>query len=228
VLVADASASVREAVQRVLEEDEFCVDIQSSDVASLLIRGRLQPQAIVIDHLLPGGALTAIRRLRAARGGSAPIVLIGPREHDETSLAAVRAGCSAVVPRTADKDVLVGAIRDVLRGGVSLDPQLASLVVRDYQSTARLTVSGGESFPFRLSSQEMRVLELLATGMTTAEIARKLFVTTATVRSHVARIVRSIGVQDRTAAVKRFSSWQDRVGAPDQLDLSAPRTTVVG
>src|SRR3954470_14545226 len=101
LVMADASASVREAVRRVLEEEEFCVDIESSDVASLLIRGRLHPAACVIDHLLPGGALTAIRRLRAARGGSAPIILIGPREHDETSLAAVRAGCSAVVPRTA-------------------------------------------------------------------------------------------------------------------------------
>jgi DNA-binding NarL/FixJ family response regulator len=217
LVVADASASVRQAMRAALEERGFCVDVEAGTVSALVRRAKIRPHCFLVDHELPGGALMAVRRLRGISSGGqqSRVLVIGPRSDDDIALAAVRAGASGVVPRAAGTDAMVAAIRVVIDGGVSLDPQLAAAVVRDYQSSGRLTpTGGGESFPFRLSTRERRVLELLAEGLTTAQVADALFVTAATVRSHVASIVRRVGVRDRNAAVQRFASWSQQVTMP--------------
>lgn len=206
-------------MRAVLEESGLCVDVDAATTAELLRRNDLGPDCVVVDHELPGGALLAIRRLRAM-ASAPPVVLIGPRYDDEAmSLAAVRAGASAVVARNADVEAVAKAITTVMRGGVSLPPALVTAVVRDYQAGRRTTsVAPGASFPFRLSDRERRVLELLAEGMTTSEVAQALFVTTATVRSHVAGIVRGVGVRDREAAVQRYASWSRQAAAVHRQD----------
>lgn len=176
VLIVDDHPVVRAGLRGMLEAEpglEVAGEAGSGDEA-VAVAPRLRPDVILMDLRMPAGdGVSAIRRLP----GYAVLVLT-TFEGDVD--AAVEAGAAGFVLKNASRDVLVAAIRAVASGvRIGVRPRRASPV---------------------LSARELEVIELVARGLTNPEIARRLFIGEATVKTHLLRIFAKLGVSDRTSA----------------------------
>ena len=123
---------------------------------------------------------------------------------DSHVFAALRAGAAGYLLKDTETERLPSALRDVMAGEAALPVTLVTRLVEEFRDRAprrRALMPSREGEP-RLTSREWEVLELMRRKMTTAQIARTLVVSPATVRSHVAAILRKLRVADREAAVK--------------------------
>jgi len=124
---------------------------------------------------------------------------------DEDLVAALRAGVSGYPLKDMPFEGLGDELASVLDGRVALPPELVGRLVAEFRDSAprRRALLGGPS-GVQLTSREWQVLHLLRQGLATSEIARRLFVSPATVRSHVAAVLRKLRVPDRDAAIRLF------------------------
>jgi DNA-binding NarL/FixJ family response regulator len=123
---------------------------------------------------------------------------------DSHVFAALRAGAAGYLLKDTETERLPEALRDVMNGEAALPVTLVTRLVEEFRDRAprrRALMPSREGEP-RLTSREWEVLELMRRKMTTAQIARTLVVSPATVRSHVAAILRKLRVPDRDAAVR--------------------------
>ncbi|MFI6326270.1 response regulator [Nonomuraea sp. NPDC050556] len=176
VLIVDDHPVVRAGLRGMLEAEpglEVAGEAGSGDEA-VAVAPRLRPDVILMDLRMPGGdGVSAIRRLP----GHAVLVLT-TFEGDVD--AAVEAGAAGFVLKNASREDLVAAIRAVASGSrIGVRPRRAGPV---------------------LSARELEVIELVARGLTNPEIARRLFIGEATVKTHLLRIFAKLGVSDRTSA----------------------------
>jgi DNA-binding NarL/FixJ family response regulator len=124
---------------------------------------------------------------------------------DEDLFAALRAGASGYLLKDMPFDELGDALAGVMEGRVALPPELVVRLVEEFRDTApRRRALLGDGPGAQLTSREWQVLDFLRQGLATNEIARRLFVSPATVRSHVAAVLRKLRVPDREAAVRLF------------------------
>ena len=124
---------------------------------------------------------------------------------DEDLFAALRAGASGYLLKDMPFEALGNELTDVLEGRVALPPELVSRLVEEFRDSApRRRALLGQSGGAQLTSREWQVLDFLRQGLSTSEIARRLFVSPATVRSHVAAVLRKLRVPDREAAIPLF------------------------
>ena len=128
---------------------------------------------------------------------------------DSHVFAALRAGAAGYLLKDTETERLPSALRDVMAGEAALPVTLVTRLVEEFRDRAprrRALMPSREGEP-RLTSREWEVLELMRRKMTTAQIARTLVVSPATVRSHVAAILRKLRVSDREAAVKLLDPY---------------------
>jgi DNA-binding NarL/FixJ family response regulator len=140
--------------------------------------------------------IEATRRLRQA-GNDARVLVLTTFDLDEYVYGAIRAGASGFLLKDAPRDQLVTAVRTVARGEALLAPAITQRLIERF--VARPPV--GETALAELSTRELEVLRLLGRGLSNAEIAARLVVGEATVKTHVARILRKLDVRDRVQAV---------------------------
>ena len=151
-----------------------------------------------MDLRMPGGnGADAIGRITAARPG-ARIIVLTTYDTDADILRAVEAGAAGYLLKDAPRTDLVQAIRAAARGETVLAPRVAGRLV------SRVRGPGGGAPPDPgLSAREKEVLALVARGLTNLQIGRELYVSEATVKTHLARACAKLGVTGRTAAVTR-------------------------
>jgi DNA-binding NarL/FixJ family response regulator len=118
---------------------------------------------------------------------------------DEDLFAALRAGARGYLLKDMDPDRLAAALRGVLSGEAAMPRAMVSRVMEEFTTSRRLPGRGRGA---KLSSREWEVLEAMGRGMTTSEIADMLYLSKATVRSHVSSILKKLQVPDRDAAVR--------------------------
>jgi DNA-binding NarL/FixJ family response regulator len=140
--------------------------------------------------VLDGDVATA--RILAAQPGIRVVVLT-TYETDDSILRAIEAGASGYLLKAAPQEEILAGIRSVARGEVALAPSIASLLVRRVRTPQARSVS--------LSDRETQVLALVAKGMSNRTIAAELFVSEATVKTHLLHTFEKLGVSDRTRAV---------------------------
>jgi DNA-binding NarL/FixJ family response regulator len=202
VLVADDQALVRAGFRAILEaQDDLEVVGEAGDGGeAVAIARELRPDVVLMDVRMPGvDGIEATRRL--LRDGDGPrVLMLTTFDLDEYVYEAMRAGASGFLLKDAPRDQLVGAVRTVAAGDSLLAPALLRRLIEDF---VRRPAPGARSHPEldELTERELEVLTLIARGLANAEIAARLFVSEATVRTHVTHILAKLGLRDRVQAV---------------------------
>lgn len=208
VLVADDHAPTREDVRAAVSADRrFEVVAVAADAAGA-VQGalRARPDVCLLDMRMPGSGAAAAWEITARLPATRAVMLTVSRSDDDL-FAALRAGVSGYLLKDMPFDGLGDELAAVLDGHVALAPELVARLVDEFRDSAprrRALLGQGGGVP--LTSREWQVLDLLRQGLATSEIARRLFVSPATVRSHVAAVLRKLRVPDREAAVRLFDS----------------------
>ena len=204
VLIADDHAPTRADVRRALEgEGGFVVCAEVADaVAAVDAAVREQPDLCLLDVRMPGSGVAAAWEITSRLPGT-KVVMLTVSADDDDLFAALRAGASGYLLKELEPELLPPALFDVLEGETAIPRPLVSRLVASFRDPAprrRRLLAGGHGA--ELTSREWQVLELLRTGLSSGEIAERLFVSRATVRSHVAAILRKLRVPDREAAIR--------------------------
>jgi two-component system, NarL family, response regulator NreC len=201
ILLADEQVIVREGVRALLEREGFTVAAETSDGREAVrLATTLQPDIAILDLGIPAlNGLDAAREMLRASPGTRSIALTVLAER-QFVLDALRAGVKGYVVKTQAAADLVQAIHEVSRGAIYLSPSISGIVVDAY-----LTLS--ETPPDPLSPRERQVLQLVAEGRTTREIAELLGVSVKTAESHRMRIMGKLGIR-QTAGLVRYAIRQ--------------------
>ena len=206
VLVADDHAPTREDVRVAVEADPRFTVVALAGGAAEAVQAALRerPDVVLLDMRMPGGGAAAAWEITARLPGTRAVMLTVSRT-DEDLFAALRAGASGYLLKDMPFEEIGDELADVLDGKVALPPELVARLVEEFRDSApRRRALLGQSAGAQLTSREWQVLDFLRQGLTTSEIARRLFVSPATVRSHVAAVLRKLRVPDRDAAIRLF------------------------
>ena len=202
VVIADDHQPTRAGVRAALEAGGFQVVADVPDgpgaVAAALAH---QPDLCVLDIHMPGSGIAAAADITSRLPDTAVVMLTASGD-DEDLFDALRAGASGYLLKDMDPDRLAPALRGVLDGEAALPRTLALRVMTEFRAQPRRRGLLRRPELQKLSDRENEVLELLAEGLSTDEVAAKLFVGAPTVRSHVKSIVRKLRVADRDAAIR--------------------------
>jgi DNA-binding NarL/FixJ family response regulator len=203
VLVADDHPPTRRGVRRVLEQSGFVVCAEAATAAQAVEAALSErPDICLLDIRMPGTGLAAAAEI-SAKLPNASIVMLTVSRDDTDLFDALRAGASGYLLKDMKREQLPDALRQVLTGEASLPPILVARVIEEFRSRERRRVGLLAARPdLRLRKREWEVLELLREGLSTAEIAKRLFIAEVTVRSHVSSILKTLRVPDREHAVQ--------------------------
>ena len=192
VLLVDDHPVVRSGLRAVLEADDLSVVGEASTgEEAIVLAGHLHPDVVLCDLRL-GAGIDGIETTAALRALTpAPAVLILTTfDRDAEILGAIEAGAAGYVLKDVSPEAIVDGIRRAATGDMVLTPELATRVLKGMRSPLP-----------RLTARELEVLRLIATGAGNKEIARALFVTEATVKSHVSHIFTKLDVDSRSRAI---------------------------
>jgi len=158
------------------------------------------PDVVLMDIRMPEvDGLEATRRI--AEGGSpARVLILTTFGLTEYVYEALRAGASGFLLKDSPAEELLAGVRIIARGDALLDPTITRAVIEDYARAPRRRKDLAEKLA-QLTPRELEVLELLARGLSNAEIASELVVSDGTVKTHVARILQKLDLRDRVQAV---------------------------
>jgi DNA-binding NarL/FixJ family response regulator len=198
VLLADDQRVVREGLGMLvglLEGIELVATAADGEEA-LALAAEHNPDVVLMDLRMPRmDGIEAIRRL-AARGTAA--IALTTYADDASVLGALRAGARGYLTKDAGADEIRAAVEAVARGEAALDPAIQHHVLA---AVSAPTEPPAPEMPDDLTPREAEVLQLIAAGLTNSEIAQRLVVSNATVKSHVNHIFAKIGARDRAQAV---------------------------
>jgi DNA-binding NarL/FixJ family response regulator len=198
VLIADDQDLVREGLRMLLEaEPDLAVAGEAGDGGQALAQARLlDPDVILMDVRMPGmNGIEATTRLAQA-GSRAKILMLTTFNLDEYVYHALKAGASGFLLKDASREQLTGAVRAVAAGETLLAPAITRRLIEDFCSGPAPGATAAD-VSARLSERELDVIRLVAQGLSNAEIAATLYLSQATVKSHIARILAKLGLRDR-------------------------------
>jgi DNA-binding NarL/FixJ family response regulator len=203
VVLADDQALVRGGFRMILDHKadlEVLGEAADGREAVALVE-RVRPDVVLMDVRMPDvDGLEATRQIIAA-GSPARIIVLTTYDADEYVFAALRAGASGFMLKDVRPAELVDAIRIVARGDALLAPSVTRRLLDRFADT----LPGPDAAPppdlGELTEREVEVLRLVALALSNAEIAKRLVLTEATVKTHVSSVLRKLGLRDRVQAV---------------------------
>ena len=193
VLIVDDHPVVRTGIRGLLEghPDFEVVGEATNGEEAVDLAGRLEPDVVLMDLRMPGtDGVAATARLRKTRPGSRVLVLT-TSDSGADILRAVEAGATGYVLKDAPREEIYDAIRAAAEGKPLLAPDVAAHIVERVRWPSEEGLSG----------REIEVLELVARGKGNKEIARTLWISEATVKSHLLHVYEKLGAADRASAV---------------------------
>ena len=200
VLVADDQSMVRAGFRMLLagEHDIEVVAEASNGLEAVAQTRRLNPAVVLMDIQMPEiDGLEATRRILAG-DSAARILILTTFGLDEYVYEALCAGASGFVLKDDPPEQLLAAVRTVAAGNALLSPTITKRVIRQFTRIARPAPPKelGE-----LTEREHEILRLIATGLSNAEIGRRVYISETTVKTHVTHILAKLGLRDRVQAV---------------------------
>ncbi len=202
IVIADGDPLVRRMLRETLHEDEMTVVAEATNgVETVELTTFYRPDVVVLDEQLPAmGGLEATRRIHAT-SPDVRIIIVAAAPDDLLGLRALRAGASGYMSKDFEPGVLPRVLRGVAFGEAAISRRLAMQLVEADRRSPR---AGAGLRPVRspLTDREWEVLDLLASGAGTEEIARTLVLSTETVRSHLKNLYRKLEVRSRQEAAE--------------------------
>lgn len=193
LLIVDDHPVVRDGLRGMFAGDErFRVLGEAADGReALAVAAAVQPDVVLMDLRMPGmDGVTAIRALRE-QGSAARVLVLTTYDTDSDVLPAIRAGATGYLLKDTPREELFRAVSAAHRGESVLSPAVAGRLMGELRSPARE----------ELSRRELEVLGLIAQGCSNRETATRLFISEATVKTHLLHAYAKLGVRDRAAAV---------------------------
>jgi DNA-binding NarL/FixJ family response regulator len=201
VIIADDQALVRAGFRMIIEAREDLAVLGEAGDGDQAVRlvAQTRPDIVLMDVRMPGSdGIEATRRITRMDGAPRVIVLT-TFDQDEHVYGALRAGASGFLLKDVRPTELVDAIRVVAGGDALLAPSVTRRLLDRFVATESVTVKADRLAA--LTEREREVLALVARAASNAEIAARLVVTEATVKTHVSAILRKLGLRDRVQAV---------------------------
>jgi DNA-binding NarL/FixJ family response regulator len=203
VLIADDQALVRSGFRMILEaRDDLEVVGEAEDGTEAVALARtVFPDAILMDVRMPKlDGIEATRQI-VTSGSSARVLILTTYDLDEYVYAAIRAGASGFLLKDVEPAQLVDAVRVVARGDALLAPTVTRRLLERFVETLAGEPSPSPPALAALTPREREILELVAAGLSNAEIADRLVLGETTVKSHVSSVLHKLGLRDRVQAV---------------------------
>lgn len=199
-LLVDDQAMVRAGLRMLLadEPDVEVVAQASNGVEAIAQAARYRPDVVLMDIRMPElDGLEATRRILAA-DATAKVLILTTFSLDNYVYEALRAGASGFVLKDDPPEQLIAAVRTVAAGDALLSPLVTRNVIAHFTRQRRHAVPSAVK---TLTSREMDVYRLIASGLSNAEIGRELFISDTTVKTHVTRLLHKLQVRDRAQAI---------------------------
>ena len=222
VLLADDQALVRAGLRMILEAEADIEVVGEAADCHQAVRSatRLRPDVVLMDaHTLGTDEVTAIHQL-VASGSGTRVLILATVDRDEYVHATIRAGASGFMLKDVPPAQLVEAVRVVARGEALLAPSVTRRLLE--RLAEMLPASSAPPQLSCLSARELEVLRLLATGLSNAELAERLFLAEATVKTHLSSVLRKLERRDRVQAV--ILAYDAGLVRPAWTDQPVPHT----
>ena len=200
VLIADDQSMVRAGFRMLLagEEDIEVVAEASNGLEAVDKAARFRPTVVLMDIRMPElDGLQATRRILAA-DGAARVLILTTFDLDEYVYEGLSSGASGFVLKDDPPEQLIAAIRTVAAGDALLSPGITTRVIERFAGIQRPEPPKGFD---ELTEREREILRLIASGLSNAEIARELYISDTTVKTHVTHILQKLDLRDRVQAV---------------------------
>ena len=204
ILIVDDQALVRAGFRMILEaEEDVEVVGEAADGREAVAEAtRLRPDVVLMDVRMPEvDGIEATRRLLAQESATTKVVMLTTFDMDEYVYEALRAGASGFLLKDVPPEQLVAGIRAVASGDALLAPSVTRRVIEEFVRRPPESVRTPPPALADLTAREVDVLQLIARGLSNAEIAKELVVSETTVKTHVAHVLMKLGLRDRVQAV---------------------------
>ena len=211
LLIVDDHPLTRDALSLLLDQHGFDVVGQASDgLEAIELAATLEPDVILLDLSMPGlDGLDALPRLREAAPGCEVVVLTADGT-EANLLAAIRGGAAGYLLKSEPPERIVEFLQGVSRGEAALSGAVARRLLEQVRTGAGSSSAGHGGVPDSiaavLSARELEVLLLLDERLDTDEIAKRLFISEHTVRSHVKSVLAKLGVSSRREAIEALAA----------------------
>src|SRR5436305_1671821 len=199
LLLADDHRMLRESLRRSMEDNGFDVVGEAPDGAEAgRLAEALNPDVILMDVTMPVlDGVAATRQVRDQVPGT-QVVILTMHADREVLVDAIRAGAAGYLVKDCSTEEVVDTVRKAASGETALSPELAASMLGEVRDLVQREDSGAEAI---ISKREEEVLQLIADGLSTTEVAAKLYISVKTVKNHLASIYQKLDTRDRTQAV---------------------------
>lgn len=206
ILIVDDHPLTRDALAALLEQHEFTVVGQAADGHEAVERAReVHPDLVLLDLSMPDlDGLEALPRLRAAAPGCEVVVLTASGT-EENLLGAIRGGAAGYLLKSEPPERIVDFLRGVARGEAALSGAVARRLLDQVRDGGGAMTGVPDAIAATLSAREVEVLLLLDEHLGTEEVAKRLYISEHTVRSHVKSLLRKLGASSRREALEALA-----------------------
>ena len=206
VLIVDDHPLTRDALATLISSSGFDVVGQASDGEEAIGMAReLTPELVLLDLSMPGlDGLSALPRLREA-APEAEVVVLTASGTEENLLSAIRAGAAGYLLKSEPPDRIVGFLNGVVRGEAALSGEVARRLLEQVRDGTHRNGGVPDEIADALSAREVEVLLLLDEHLGTDDIAKRLFISEHTVRSHVKSLLHKLNVSSRREALEALA-----------------------
>ena len=203
VLIADDHPPTRAGIRAALEEADFEICAEAGDAAQAVEQALTQrPDVALLDIHMPGNGITAAAEISINLPQTA-VVMLTFSGTEEDLFSSLRAGASGYLLKDIDPSRLPEALRGVLAGEAPLSGNLVARLIDEFRARGKRTrFPGLKDRGEKLTDREWEILELLKGGLSTAEVAERLTVSPATIRSHLSTILKKLRVSSREEALR--------------------------
>jgi DNA-binding NarL/FixJ family response regulator len=201
IVIADEQPTMLASSRRLLEQDGFTICAEAADADGAVEAAlRERPDLCLIGLPIPGDETWATSRIATALPQTAVVILTASESRADL-VEAIRAGAVGYLLKGMNEERLASVLRAVLAGEAAIPRTLVACLVREFQTQGRRRTIAHEEGRVDLTGREREVMELMCKGLSTGEIAERLFVSPVTVRRHISEAVGKLGVEDRESAI---------------------------